>query len=68
MLITPPSSKSDIDVKYRSDLTSVLKDTAEILIHNGMNPDIKLDWITNKMLEELNLYDEIPETLSELIK
>ncbi len=68
ILFTPPDDKSQITDLFKSELKDCYKITAAILVFYGIKGDKKLDWITNKILTEMNMYKAIPNTLKELVE
>lgn len=65
ILFTPPDNKEDITSEYKTKIKSAYRRTAELFITYGFNPDISLDWITQKILEELKTFSPIPKVLSD---
>lgn len=67
LVFLPTGGKESITDEFRKKLKEVYSKTAGVLINNGIAFDMKLDWITQRILEEVSLYTNIPEKLGELI-
>lgn len=67
ILFTPPGKKEDISDNFKSKLKETYIATAETLISHGFPEETKLDWISQKALEEIGIYDPIPSDLKSLI-
>ncbi|MBI9100562.1 MAG: hypothetical protein JEY91_18940 [Spirochaetaceae bacterium] len=68
MLFKPPASKHSITDEFKNQLKSSYEQTAEILVQNGFSEQVRFDWITQKMLGEIGLFEPVPQTLGNLLK
>jgi len=64
ILFTPPGKKEEISTEYKDKLRNTYKATAAVLIKNGFSKKMKLDWISQKIMEEIGIFDPIPSDLS----
>ena len=64
-LFTPPDKKESISEEYKKQLRKCYILTTHVLIENGFSPDFQLDWITQKLLDEINIFSNIPEKLGQ---
>jgi hypothetical protein len=67
MLFTPPGRKDRIEQNFKNRLKNCYRETAIVLLENGFPPDIKLDWVSQKILGEIGIFQTIPRTLSDVL-
>lgn len=67
LVFIPAGGKDSITSEYKKKLKEIYSKTAGVLIYNGISSNMKLDWITQKIIEEISLFKDIPEKLDELI-
>lgn len=67
ILFTPPGKKEEISSEFKKNLKIVYKNTALILIENGFSENMKLDWISQKIADEIGIFDTSPVKLSDLL-
>lgn len=63
MLFTPPGKKEDITDDFKAGLKKAYAETVNVLVESGLSKEIKLDWISIKMLEEAGLFQPVPQKL-----
>lgn len=68
MVFFPPTAKEDLSKDYLSKIRESLIRTVSIFIDHGLSRDMKLDWMTQKVIEEVGLFHTIPVVTGELIK
>lgn len=68
MVFFPPVAKEELSKEYLSKIKQALIKTISIFIDHGLSRDMKLDWMTQKIIEEVELFDKIPEITGELIQ
>ena len=67
ILFTPPGKKEEISSDFKENLKSVSIETLGILVQSGISKTMELDWISKKMLEEIGIFNRIPQTIKDLI-
>ncbi len=66
MLTTPPKNKEAVTPALRTRIKQAYIDTAEAYLACGFPTNTKFDWISRKMLEELEVFTTVPDDLSSL--
>lgn len=67
ILFTPPEDKKLITELFKRELKDSYKKTAAIFMFYGIAGEIELDWITKKILTELNMCSSVPDNLSGIL-
>lgn len=68
ILFTPPDDKNLITDGFKIKLKNCYKITSAIFIFSGIKSDKPLDWITKKILNEINMFTTVPNTLREIVE
>jgi len=67
ILFTPPGKKDEISSEFKENLKSVYLETLGVLTQNGISEKMELDWISQKMIGEIDIFHPVPQNIHDLL-
>lgn len=68
MVFIPKVEKENIGKEFKTKIKEAFITTLQIFAEHGLSTTMKLDWVTKRIIEEVQLFEPIPDTLGDILQ